>query len=140
MTIPEISKAEGLSVPNVAKLMRLLRMGGLVASVRGQAGGYSLSRPAGQISVAQVIEVLGGQLFGPSFCDRHSGSQEVCMHFTDCSLRALWNVIQKVLQEVLGRTTLQDLQCSEVEMQEWIRCRAADALPLLLHGRTTLPT
>lgn len=37
-SIPEISRAEGLSVPNVAKLMRILRLGGLVASVRGQAG------------------------------------------------------------------------------------------------------
>ena len=43
-SIPEISRAEGLSVPNVAKLMRILRLGGLVASVRGQAGGYTLSR------------------------------------------------------------------------------------------------
>ena len=44
LTIPEISRAEGLSVPNVAKLMRLLRMGGLVQSARGQSGGYSAPR------------------------------------------------------------------------------------------------
>jgi Rrf2 family protein len=138
MTIPDISKAEGLSTPNVAKLMRLLRMGGLVASVRGQAGGYSLARPASEIKVAEVLEVLGGQFFGPKFCDRHSGSQDVCMHFTDCSLRSLWNTIQNVLQEVLGKTTVQDLLCSEDEMQEWIRCRTAEALPLLTRARTTL--
>lgn len=140
MTIPEISKAEGLSVPNVAKLMRLLRMGGLVASVRGQSGGYSLSRPAADMSVAEVLEVLGGSFFGPKFCDRHSGSQDVCMHSTDCSLRALWNVIQGVLLEVLGKTTVQDLLCTEGEMQQWIQCRTAETLPRLPLGRAPLPT
>ena len=38
LSIPEISQIEGLSIPNVAKLMRLLRMGGFVESVRGQSG------------------------------------------------------------------------------------------------------
>ena len=41
LSIPEISRAEGLSVPNVAKLMRLLRIAGFVKSVRGQSGGYN---------------------------------------------------------------------------------------------------
>jgi Rrf2 family protein len=140
LTIPEISKAEGLSVPNVAKLMRLLRMGGLVGSVRGQAGGYTLARPANRIHVSEVMEVLGGRFFGPKFCDRHSGRQEVCSHFTDCSLRALWNTVQAVLQEVLGKTTLQDLLCNESEMTEWINCRAADALPTLIPPRQAVST
>jgi Rrf2 family protein len=134
MTIPEISKAEGLSVPNVAKLMRLLRMGGMVRSVRGQAGGYTLSRPANQIQVSNVMELLGGQFFGPKFCDRHAGRQEVCTHFTDCSLRSLWNTVQLVLQEVLGKTTLQDLLCNESQMHDYISDRAAQTLPLLIRN------
>jgi Rrf2 family protein len=134
MTIPEISKAEGLSVPNVAKLMRLLRMGGMVRSVRGQAGGYTLSRPANQIQVSHVMELLGGQFFGSKFCDRHAGRQDVCTHFTDCSLRSLWNTVQLVLQEVLGKTTLQDLLCSETQMHDYISDRAAQMLPLLIRN------
>ncbi|MBL8219782.1 MAG: Rrf2 family transcriptional regulator, partial [Bryobacterales bacterium] len=55
LSIPEISRAEGLSIPNVAKLMRLLRLGGIVTSVRGQAGGYTLAQPADQISVGSVM-------------------------------------------------------------------------------------
>jgi Rrf2 family protein len=139
LTIPEISKAEGLSVPNVAKLMRLLRMSGLVGSVRGQAGGYTLARPASQIRVTEVMEVLGGQFFGPQFCDRHSGRQDVCAHSTDCSLRALWNTVQLVLHEVLGKTSLQDLLCNETAMTDWISCRAADAIPVLTRLRAAAP-
>ena len=138
-TIPEISKAEGLSVPNVAKLMRLMRMGGLVCSVRGQAGGYTLARPANQVKVDQVLEVLGGQFFGPTFCGRHSGREDVCTHFTDCALRSLWNTIQVVLHEVLGKTTLEDLLVTETDMQDWIRRRAAEALPVLIRNGAQPP-
>ena len=131
LTIPEISSAEGLSVPYVAKLMRLLRMGKLVQSVRGQAGGYTLAQPAAEIPISRVLEVLGGQFFGPQFCGRHSGRAEVCCHHTDCSLRALWNSIQFVLQEVLGKTTLADLLASEEAVAEMVKVRATAVLPLL---------
>ena len=47
LTIPKISEKEGISNFYVAKLMRILRRGGLVKSVRGQAGGYAMARAGG---------------------------------------------------------------------------------------------
>jgi Rrf2 family protein len=131
MTIPEISKAEGLSVPNVAKLMRLLRMGSFVQSVRGQSGGYTLARPADAIHVSEVLDLLGGQFFSDKFCERHAGRQNVCAHAVDCSLRVLWNTIQGVLHEVLVKTTLKDLLCSESEMTDMLACHADGLLAVL---------
>lgn len=131
LTIPEISKAEGLSVPNVAKLMRLLRMGGFVQSVRGQAGGYTLARSADEIPLSDVLDLLGGQFFSSKFCERHAGRQNVCNHAVDCSLRVLWNTIQGVLHEVLGKTTLKDLLCSESAMSDLLSCRAEGVLAVL---------
>ncbi|MCC6294112.1 MAG: Rrf2 family transcriptional regulator [Bryobacterales bacterium] len=139
LTIPEISSAEGLSVPNVAKLMRLMRMGKLVQSARGQAGGYSLARPASEIRITEVMEVLGGRFFGPQFCGRHTGRQEVCCHYTDCSLRALWNSIQFMLQSVLGRTTLADLMLNEDQVAAMVANRTNAVLPLLDQARCTAP-
>jgi Rrf2 family protein len=55
VTISELSRAEGISEPNAAKMMRILREGGFVASTRGQSGGYALSRPAEQINVGEVL-------------------------------------------------------------------------------------
>ena len=130
LTIPEISRAEGLSEPNVAKLMRLLRMGGLVRSTRGQFGGYALARPAGEITVASVLALLGGPLFGSSLCDRCSGTEEVCVHSLDCSLRPLWSAVQAGVTEVLGKTSLEDLVCSEGEMAERIEKLTGAMAPL----------
>lgn len=109
LTIPEISRAEGLSSHYVAKLMRILRRGGLVKSVRGQAGGYMLARPLNQIPVAEAMAVLGGRLYEPEFCEQHGGSEVVCTHTIDCSIRSLWRSLQQVVDQVLGKTTLDDL-------------------------------
>lgn len=124
-SIPEISRAEGLSVPNVAKLMRILRLGGLVASVRGQAGGYTLSRPANLVTVSEVLGLLGGSFFNPHFCDRHSGLERVCAHSGDCALRLLWGSVQKSLDSLLTKTTLSDLLRNEAEMQAFLHERTA---------------
>ena len=65
LAIPAISQAEGISTTYVAKLMRILRRGGFVESVRGKIGGYTLSRPPDQIVVGEVLALLGGRLFEP---------------------------------------------------------------------------
>jgi Rrf2 family protein len=116
LTIPEISQSEGLSPAYVGKLMRILRMGGFVESARGHAGGYRLARPADQIVVGDVLADLGGQLFGPSFCEDHSGVGKHCAHEVGCSIRSLWNTVQTVLDGVLGRITLSDLLGEEAQV------------------------
>ncbi len=126
-SIPEISKSEGLSVPNVAKLMRILRLGGLVASVRGQAGGYTLSRPSDQVTVSEVLSLLGGNFFNPHFCDRHSGLERTCSHSGNCSLRLLWGTVQKNLDSILTKTTLRDMLREEEDMRCFLKGIASSA-------------
>lgn len=110
LTIPEISRAEQISHHYVAKLLRVLRRGGLVKSVRGQAGGYKLARPLNRITVSEVLAVLGGQLYDPAFCDQHGGAETVCSHNTiDCSIRSLWRNVQQAVDQLLGNTTLDAL-------------------------------
>lgn len=128
LTIPEIAWIEGLSIPNVAKLLRLLRRGGFVKSVRGQAGGYTLSRPPEQILIGEVLAVLGGRLFEGNFCALHAGVMKLCTHSVDCSIRSLWSTVQRVVDHLLGKTTLKDLICGEIEMSSLINHRAEDLL------------
>lgn len=120
LTVPEISRQEGLSGPYVAKLMRILRRGGLVTSVRGQAGGYTLARAPELISVGEALAVLGGRLYEPHFCAQHAGGELACTHSVDCSLRSLWRALQLVLDQVLEKTTLRDLLVNERQMSSWV--------------------
>jgi Rrf2 family protein len=123
LSIPEISRAEGLSIPNVAKLMRLLRLAGYVRSVRGQSGGYTLAKPASQIYVGDVLESLGGKLFGARFCERHAGLEPICVHHGDCSMRALWIGLQTMVERVLFQVTLTDLLGQEAVMRGMLETR-----------------
>lgn len=120
LTIPEISQSEGISSFYVAKLMRILRRGGFVKSARGQAGGYTLSRPASQMVVGEALALLGGRLFEPDFCNEHAGNEKLCTNTVDCSIRSLWRTVQLVVDQVLARTTLKDLVSNEQDMTTWV--------------------
>jgi Rrf2 family protein len=121
LTIPELSRSEGISEAHVAKMMRILRRGGFVKSTRGQAGGYSLARPADQIILGHALAVLGGRLYEPAFCDGHSGIERSCTHMPDCSIRSVWRMVQHAVDQVLGAITLKDLLRTEPEMNAWRR-------------------
>jgi Rrf2 family protein len=132
ISISELSRSEGVSEPNVAKMMRVLREGGFVRSTRGQSGGYALSRPAEKINVGQVLATLGGRLYEPSFCDSHSGMERLCTHMPDCSIRSVWRMLQRAVDQVLGGITLKDLLVSEREMNEFPTSAGA-TLPTYSH-------
>ncbi|MFA7288547.1 MAG: Rrf2 family transcriptional regulator [Melioribacteraceae bacterium] len=113
LTIPEISTYEGISQHNVGKILRVLRMGGFLDSERGQSGGYTLSAPPGKIKIIDVLNVLGGRLYDDSFCQSHTGMNDICTNTTECSVRSLWKIIQDSVDGVLVNLTLQDLLGTE---------------------------
>jgi Rrf2 family protein len=120
VSISQIAEAEGLSPDYTAKLMRELRLGALVESVRGAEGGYRLARPAAEISVWSALQVLGGAFFGEAFCDCHPGQRRQCVRSSDCSLRALWHAVQDALRSTLERISLADLERDETAMVDWL--------------------
>jgi Rrf2 family protein len=135
VTIAELARLEGLSAPNAAKILRVLRRGGLVRSTRGQTGGYLLARPAAEINLGEALALLGGRLFDPGFCEKHSGMGPSCHHLSDCSIRSVWRLVQGAVDQVLGRLSLQDLLRSEQEMAAF---RGSNALSLpVIPGRVS---
>ena len=113
LTIPEISRAEGISEHNAGKILRVLRIGGFLESSRGQIGGYTLTRSPEQILVGDVLKVLGGRLFDDEFCSTHSGAMDICTNSIDCSVRSLWKMIQEAVDSVVANMTLRELMVKE---------------------------
>jgi len=128
LSIQAIAQAEGLSAEYVAKLMRVLRKGGLVKSTRGASGGYRLHRTPADVTLWDAVRVLGGPLFPDSFCDTHPGSRRDCVHSPSCSIRGVWRSLNSLLRVALEGVTIEDLTrgeslASERMRSDWLRAR-----------------
>lgn len=118
MTIAEISAAEGLSEPNVAKILRLLRIDGVITSERGREGGYSLSMAPEEIVLGNVLAALGDRIIDDEFCHKHRGLRNFCVHSVDCSVISLWENVQTAVDSVLFSTKLADLLPRETSIDK----------------------
>lgn len=117
LSIPQLSEAEGLSEPHVAKICRTLRMSGFINSTPGNKGGYVLSKPASEILMSDVMMALGGNIYDQQFCEAHTGLGKLCTNSIDCSTRSLWKMIQFTLDNLLSKLTLKDLMVNEKEVE-----------------------
>lgn len=115
MSIPQLSEAEGLSSHYIAKLTRVLRIGGFINSTPGYKGGYILAKPAKEIVIRNVLMALGGTMFDKNFCGTHAGSVKLCTNSVDCSARSLWKMVQYTVDRLLDKVTLYDLVTTESE-------------------------
>jgi Rrf2 family cysteine metabolism transcriptional repressor len=114
--LAEIAATDGLPLAYLEHLVARLRKAGLVDSRRGSRGGYMLSRPAAQISMADVVEALEGSIApieciseaadGSIVCSRESSSDHVC------PTKLLWTRVRFSIVATLRETTLADLLVS----------------------------
>lgn len=93
-----------LSVPTVSKILKILAESGLVRSERGAIGGYQLTRRAHEISVADVITAMEGDLAMTTCCSsRHCAIDSVC------ALRQNWRKINDKVRHLLAGLTILDM-------------------------------
>jgi Rrf2 family protein len=115
LSIYQLSEIEGITPAYAAKITRMLRMGGLITSRRGHKGGYILAKPANQILISEVMVIVGGVMYDDYFCKSHSGVMKICTNSVDCSLRSLWTIVQRSIDQILSNVTLADLTVNEKE-------------------------
>lgn len=133
--IRDISEAENLSIPYVAKLLSVLRKAGLITSARGRTGGYLLSRPAAEIRMGDIMRALGEPLFDdPGYCERHASplTEGVCVHNNGCTLRVVWQTLENWLRRFLDQLTLADLLQSQARITERLHAEPPEPPQVLL--------
>ncbi len=101
----ELSEETGLPGPAVSKLLKHLTREGFLESQRGTKGGYTLARPADEISVAAVIDALEGPI-ALTECSAHPG---VCERESQCQMRAPWQRINQAVRHTLETIYLSEL-------------------------------
>jgi Rrf2 family protein len=129
--IAQIASAEGISGVYAAKLMRQLRLAGLVESTRGAAGGYLLSRPAEEISVWDTIRALDESFLPESDCTCEPTDRLDCRRTTSCAVSSLWRRLGDEIRRELEAVTLAELCGGTLERPDRIELPTVDrpALP-----------
>ena len=120
----DIAAREALPADYVEQILLRLRRADIVRSTRGARGGYSLARPAELISVRDVIAASELATF-ELHCTTHPLNDDRCSAAHNCSIRPVWQMLQRKIDDVLESVHLSDL------MQDESVVRGRVGLPIL---------
>ncbi|HEY8554957.1 MAG TPA: Fe-S cluster assembly transcriptional regulator IscR [Burkholderiales bacterium] len=124
VTLADIARRQGISLSYLEQLFAKLRRSGLVESVRGPGGGYSLARPPSEISVAEIILAINENIDAT-----RCGGQRNCQDDQPCLTHQLWEDLSARIYEFLNGITLGDLvqrpQVQQVALRQEARMRMA---------------
>jgi len=105
--VHEIASAQGIPPKFLEQILLILKRAKYLRSLRGQAGGYSLAKPAEQIHLAEIIRLFDGAL---------APTESVSSYFYEStpiekeqSLLALFRDIRDYISIKLESTTLADV-------------------------------
>ncbi len=101
----QIAETTRIGHPTVSKLLKSLARAGLVNSERGSHGGYTLARPADEISAADIIDALEGPL-SITECSSLDGQ---CDFEAWCHVGSAWQQINERIRAALGEVSLAEL-------------------------------
>ena len=106
VSLVSIAQRQKISLNYLEQVFATLRKAKIVKSVKGAQGGYSLAKPASQIKVADVLNILEGE-----FCivdeDIFDEDQIDAVRLAVKTL--VWDQINKKVNDYLMNTTLEDL-------------------------------
>jgi Rrf2 family protein len=105
--VPIKAIAERQEIPEayLEQLIAVLKREGLVNSTRGAQGGYALARPAGQISVGEVLRTLEG---GLDLVDCLT-EEDACGKSCACPSRIVYQKLRDGLNQVADSISIQDM-------------------------------
>jgi Rrf2 family protein len=107
--VTELAANERLPVKFLEQIMQLLKEARLIESQRGKFGGYRLARPAGRITVGQVVRLIDGPL-APIGCVSQTAYEKCsCPDETHCGLRMLMLDVRNAIAGILDRYSLADI-------------------------------
>jgi Rrf2 family protein len=105
LTAETVAQRQEIPLQFLHKILHEMRRARLVTSQRGREGGHRLARPAGEISVADVLRAMEGPLADVR------GQPPEAIHYTGSAepLQDVWIALRTNVRAVLEGVTLADL-------------------------------
>ena len=105
-----LAEAQAIPLQFLEHILLELKHSGIVRARRGARGGYWLARPAGEVTIADVIRAVEGPIADvqstPPEAIEYSGNAE--------RLREVWVAVRASMRSVLEEVTLADLVSGEL--------------------------
>jgi Rrf2 family cysteine metabolism transcriptional repressor len=105
LPLSEIAGRQDISERYLEQLMVKLATSGLVKSMRGKRGGFSLARAPAQIRLDEIIQIVEGSLAAVPCVDDSS----MCGRSEFCVTHEIWIELKNCLLERLSTITLEDM-------------------------------
>lgn len=105
VSLKEIAQRQEVSEKYLEQIIILLHKSGLIKSVRGSQGGYTLAKSPDEIMVGAVLRALEGPLV-PVDCVLDDTS---CSRVEGCPTRRLWSKLADAIEGVVDNMTLAEL-------------------------------
>ena len=106
LSATELAEDTGVPLPTTQKLMGQLAASGLLTSMRGAAGGFALARPAGEISLADIVEAVEGPI-ALTMCSDSNNHE--CVLDAHCRVKPHIGVVGNAIRGALGAVSLTEL-------------------------------
>ena len=105
-----IAKTQGISEHYLEQLMASLRRAGLVESVRGAQGGYTLALAPAEVTIGQIITAVEGPIaLVDCLLTSAEADDQSCVRAGSCVTRAIWEEVCDSINTVLNNISLADL-------------------------------
>ena len=114
--LKEVSQRQEISVKYLEQIVTLLNRGGLIRSVRGNQGGYLLTREAGNYTIGDILRVVEGDLF-PVACMENEPNN--CPRYPICKTIRFWDGLYKAVNDYVDSVTLADIADEEADDGSW---------------------
>jgi FeS assembly SUF system regulator len=106
LSATELSGETGVPLPTAQKLMGQLAACGLLRSVRGASGGFSLAKAAQEITLADIVEAVEGPI-ALTMCSDSTNHQ--CLLDAHCRVKPHIGAVGNAVRGALGAVTLTEL-------------------------------
>lgn len=106
VALNSIAQRQNISENYLEQVFASLRKSGIVKSVKGAQGGYTLSRRASEIHIGDVLRVLEGSL---SVVDSGEGNNVDTNSLQYCIKVNLWDKLDEGINKLVDSLTLEDL-------------------------------
>jgi Rrf2 family protein len=105
VTADRLAAVQEIPPKFLESILLQLRRGGIVTAQRGPDGGYRLARPAGEISLADVIRVIDGPLANV----RGHRPEDLGYHGAAAALQEIWIALRASEREILEIVSIEDV-------------------------------